>query len=196
MKLYADAPGRRVGQLLRDAAVPLLVWLFVRLGRAVHDLIAVLAEPGAVLERAGDQLAAAAQRGAEGVRDLPAVGGTLARPFESVAGSGQTLAEAGVQGQQAVLDAAFWLGVVAAVLPILVLLALYLPGRIRWIREATAASGLRHAGAELELFALRAVARRPLADLRRVSSDPLGDYRAGRWQALAALELDELGLRG
>ena len=34
-----------------------------------------------------------------------------------------------------------------------------------------------------------------LAVLARVSTDPVGDYRAGRFDALAALELHALGLR-
>jgi hypothetical protein len=50
-------------------------------------------------------------------------------------------------------------------------------------------------GADLELFAIRAVANRPLRELRRVSADPAGALRAGEHHALADLELRALGLR-
>jgi hypothetical protein len=59
------------------------------------------------------------------------------------------------------------------------------------VLEATAAGRLPPD----ELLALRALATRPLRELLGVSSDPVGDYRAGRWEALADLERRELGLR-
>jgi hypothetical protein len=50
-------------------------------------------------------------------------------------------------------------------------------------------------GADLELFALRALANRPLRELYRVTPDPAGALRAGDYAGLAALELRSLGLR-
>ena len=82
-----------------------------------------------------------------------------------------------------------------AVVPIVALLLVWLPRRVSWAREAGAASRLRMDGADLELFAIRAVANRPLRDLHRVTPDPAGDLRAGEYQALADLELRTLGLR-
>jgi hypothetical protein len=90
---------------------------------------------------------------------------------------------------------ALWLGVVVAAVPVIALLLAWLPRRVTWMREAGAASRLRLDGADLELFAIRAVANRPLRQLHRVSPDPAGDLRAGEFQALADLELRALGLR-
>ena len=82
-----------------------------------------------------------------------------------------------------------------AAVPIAALLVTWLPRRVAWAREAGAASRLRLGGADLELFAFRAVANRPLRELRRVTADPAGALRAGDYQALADLELRSLGLR-
>jgi hypothetical protein len=78
---------------------------------------------------------------------------------------------------------------------VVTLLLVWLPRRVAWAREAGAASRLRMDGADLELFAIRAVANRPLRELRRVSDDPAGALRAGEHEALADLELRALGLR-
>lgn len=193
MKLYADTPALRFRQVLTDLAVVLVVWVSVRVGGAVRNAVERLAEPGAVLERAGDELSDAAGQGASTVGEVPAVGDRLAQPFEWLRGSGGTLAEAGARQQEAVLSLATLLGLLVMALPILVLLALYLPSRVRWVREATAARRFRDASAQF--FALRALAGRPLRELRRVSDDPWGDYEAGRWRLLANLELESLGLR-
>ena len=123
------------------------------------------------------------------------VGGELQDPFGRLAGVGRTLAAAGVTQQEVVHQLALWLGVVVAVVPIVALLLVWLPRRVSWAREAGAASRLRMDGADLELFAIRAVANRPLRDLHRVTPDPAGDLRAGEYQALADLELRALGLR-
>lgn len=71
----------------------------------------------------------------------------------------------------------------------------YLPGRVRWIRQATAARGLVAASSDLHLFALRAVASRPLAELRRVEPDPMAAMASGDFVRLAELELRAMGLR-
>lgn len=194
MKLYADSPRLRSRQVLADLAVLVLASTSVRVGLAVRRTVGRLGEPGAALERAGDQLSDAAGQGAATAGNVPGVGETLSRPFEWLGGSGGTLAEAGARQQEAVLSLGTTLGLVIAVLPILLLLALYLPSRLRWIREATSAQRFRDAGAQF--FALRALAGRPLRELRRVSDDPWGDYEAGRYRVLANLELESLGLRG
>jgi hypothetical protein len=126
---------------------------------------------------------------------VPVVGGQLQDPFGRLAGVGRTLAEAGVAQQEVVRQLALWLGVVVAAVPVIALLLAWLPRRVTWMREAGAASRLRLDGADLELFAIRAVANRPLRELHRVSPDPAGDLRAGEFQALADLELRALGLR-
>ena len=195
MKLYAETAGLRTRQLVGDLAVLAWTAAWVAAGVALYRLVEKLAVPGARVEQAGSSFAGDVAEIQEKVGRLPVVGGELQDPFGRLAGVGRTLAAAGVTQQEVVHQLALWLGVVVAVIPIVALLLVWLPHRVSWAREAGAASRLRMDGTDLELFAIRAVANRPLRDLHRVSPDPAGDLRAGDYQALADLELRALGLR-
>jgi hypothetical protein len=195
VKLYAETAGRRARQLLGDLAVLGWTAAWVAAGLALYRLVEKLAVPGRQVERAGSALAGDIAEIQEKVGRVPVVGGELRDPFGRLAGVGRTLADAGVTQQEAVHQLALWLGVAVAAVPVIALLVVWLPGRVAWAREAGAASRLRKDGADLELFAIRAVANRPLRELRRVSADPAGALRAGEHEALADLELRSLGLR-
>jgi hypothetical protein len=195
VKLYAERAGLRVRQLAGDLAVLAWTAAWVAAGVALYRLVEKLAVPGARVEQAGSSFAADVAEIQQKVGRLPVVGGQLQDPFGRLSGVGRTLAEAGVAQQEAVRQLALWLGVVVAAVPVVALLLAWLPRRVAWMREAGAASRLRLGGADLELFAIRAVANRPLRELHRVSPDPAGDLRAGEFQALADLELRALGLR-
>ena len=191
MKIYADLAGLRARQFLSDAALVLWVVLWIRVGMRVRDLVERLAGPGESIESAGRSFSGSVGRLGGRADDLPLVGDRLRQSFETVADGGRSLERAGIAQQDAVHTLALWLGVIIAVLPILWLLARYVPGRVAWVREATAASRLR---GDRRLFALRALTQQPLTELARVSSDPVADYEAERYDALAALELRALGL--
>jgi hypothetical protein len=195
VKLYAETTGPRARQILGDLAVVAWTAAWVWAGVILYRLVEKLAVPGARLEQAGGGFAGDVAEIQQKVGRLPVVGGELQGPFGRLAGVGQTLADAGATQQQVVHQLALWLGVLVAAVPIVTLLVAWLPGRVSWAREAGAASRLRLVGADLELFALRAVANRPLRQLRRVTPDPAGALRAGDYEALADLELRALGLR-
>ena len=195
MKLYAETSGLRARQLLGDLAVVAWTAAWVWAGVTLYRLVEKLAVPGARLEQAGGGFAGDVAEIQQKVGRLPVVGGELQGPFGRLAGVGQTLADAGATQQQVVHQLALWLCVLVAAVPIVTLLLVWLPRRVAWAREAGAASRLRLAGADLELFALRAVANRPLRQLHRVTPDPAGALRAGEFEALADLELRSLGLR-
>jgi hypothetical protein len=195
VKLYAETTGLRVRQLLGDLAVVAWTAAWVWAGVTLHRLVERLAVPGDRLERAGSGFAGDVAEIQQKVGRLPVVGGDLQGPFGRLAGVGQALADAGATQQQVVHQLALWLGVLVAAVPIAALLVTWLPRRVAWAREAGAASRLRLAGADLELFAFRAVANRSLRELHRVTPDPAGALRAGNYQALADLELRSLGLR-
>jgi len=195
VKLYAETAGLRARQLLGDLAVLAWTAAWVWAGLTLYRLVDKLAVPGARLEQAGGGFAGDVAEIQQKVGRLPVVGGDLQGPFGRLAGVGRTLADAGATQQQVVHQLALWLGVLVAAVPIAALLVAWLPRRVAWAREAGAASRLRLAGADLELFALRALANRPLRELRRVTPDPAGALRAGEYEALADLELRALGLR-
>jgi hypothetical protein len=195
VKLYAETAGLRTRQLVGDLAVLAWTAAWVAAGVALNRLVEKLAVPGERVEQAGGSFAGDIAEIEQKVGRLPVVGDELQDPFGRLAGVGRTLAAAGATQQEIVHQLALWLGVAVAVVPIVALLLVWLPGRVSWTREAGAASRLRMDGADLELFAIRAVANRPLRDLHRVTPDPAGDLRAGEYQALADLELRALGLR-
>jgi hypothetical protein len=195
VKLYAETAGLRTRQLLGDLAVVAWTAAWVWAGLTLYRLVEKLAVPGDRLERAGSGFAGDVAEIQQKVGRLPVVGGDLQGPFGRLAGVGQTLADAGATQQQVVHQLALWLGVLVAAVPVAALLVAWLPRRVGWMREAGAASRLRLAGADLELFAFRAVANRPLRELRRVTPDPAEALRSGDYEALADLELRSLGLR-
>jgi hypothetical protein len=183
--------------MLGDLAA--LVWtvLWVRAGFAVHEAVLGLAAPGRKLEDAGRALERNLRSAGEKASGVPVVGDDLRTPFDAAAGAGRSIAGAGRDQQALVSDAALLLAVVTVVVP-LVLSLWWLVRRMRWIREATAASRLLAGGADEALFALRALVSQPLARLRAVTADPLAGWRDGDPEViatLARLELARLGIR-
>jgi hypothetical protein len=109
----------------------------------------------------------------------------------------QALAAAG-RSQVAAVNRLSWvLGISIATIPILTVGVFFLPVRWRFAREATAGARFIDAAEDLDLFALRALARQPMHVLAKVSDDPAGAWRARDSEvvtALAALELRDSGL--
>lgn len=186
MRLYADIPARRIRQVAGDALAAAGVALAVRAGIGVHRFVERLAEPARAAEEAGLSVARSAGRGQAAAADVPLVGGLLRAPFEALRDGGMSLAEAGQAQQMFVDELAWWLGVLVAVLPILVLLATYMPRRMCWMREASAARRLAATPEGTDVLAARARATLPLARLAQVSRDR---------DALAAAMLATLGMR-
>jgi hypothetical protein len=195
VKLYAETAGLRARQLLGDLAVVAWTVAWVAAGMALYRLVEKLAVPGQRVEQAGGDLAGDVAEIQQKVGRLPVVGDELQDPFGRLAGVGRTLADAGMTQQEVVHQLALWLAVLVAAVPAVALLLAWVPRRVAWAREAGAASRLRLDGADLELFAIRAVANRPLRALHRITPDPAGALRAGDYRALADLELRALGLR-
>lgn len=195
MTWYAETPTLRRRQITVDAVVALWTLLWLRIGVGVHDAVQRLAGPGVELERAGDDLSGGLRGAAEKIGGLPRVGDGLRSPLDAAAGAGDLLADAGAAQQAAVGTLALVLGLVVAGLPVLLALALWLPGRLRWRRDAVAAGRLRD---DVDLLALRAATSAPLPVLARLGPQPVTRWRAGdaeAGRALAALELERLGLR-
>lgn len=198
MKLYADRLGKRVLQLAAD--VLLVLWLvgWVWAGVQVHDATLQLGAPGRQLDDSASGLAGAMRDAGGTLAGIPLVGDEARRPFEEAAGASDRLAGAGRAQVDAVEQLAWWLGVSVAAIPALLALALHVPRRVRFVRHATAGARFVDADADLDLFALRALARQPLHLLAAISDDPAGAWRRGDravTDRLAELELRTAGLR-
>jgi hypothetical protein len=198
MKLYADTPARRTRQLLSDVLMLLWLGFWVWAGRQVYDVVMTLRGPADSLSDAGtsvhDSLAGAGQQAAQ----LPLVGDGLRQWLDRAAGSGTSLRDAGTSMADTVVQLALVLGLVVAVVPVLTLGALWLFVRVRFVRRASGAQRHLDANADLDLFALRAMATQPMRTIAKITDDPAGAWRrrdARVIHALATLELREQGLR-
>lgn len=198
MKLYADSFARRSAQVAGDLAVLLCIALCIAVARKVHDVALRLATPGKQIESSATDLAGRLHDAGQAVSGVPLVGSSVSSPFDGASGAASGLASAGQGQAQAATTFANWLGLAIGLIPVLLLLAVYLPPRIRFIRRATAGQRLLDAGADLDLFALRALTHQPLHVLARVDRDPAGAWRRREpvvMDSLARLELRSVGLR-
>lgn len=195
MKLYAEVASVRTRQILEDLATVLWIVVWILIGTWITTLVNRLQAPGRTLEESGSGFARNLHSIGERVVEVPVIGGELRAPFDAAARAGTTLASAGRMHQDVVHTLALWLGVLLAVIPIGYVLLKYVPSRTRWIREATAAAHLRIDAEDLQLFAIRAVATKPLYALRKVCDDPGRALTEGDYEPLANLELQSLGLR-
>lgn len=195
MKLYAEVPRYRNRQLLQDLALLVWAYVWIRIGIHVGSLVNRLAEPGETIERAGQGFAGTLFDIGSKVVEIPLVGESLQTPFNAAGEAGRVLERAGAAQQDVVHTLAIWLGVLLALIPISYVLYKYLPDRLRWVREASAADTLRIGADDLHLFAIRAVARQPLYELKRVCPDPAAALQKGEYEPLATLELASLGLK-
>ena len=197
MKLYADSSVRRTRQVTGDVLFVVWVWLWVRLASVVHDATLGLATPGRKIQAAGSGLAGRLREAGAAVDKIPLVGDDVRSPFDGAGRAAGQIADAGASQVAAVHHLAFWLGVSVGTIPILLLVAIYLPVRWRFVRAATAGRRFVDASADLDLFALRAMATQPMHRLAAISDDPVRAWRAGDRdvvRSLALLELRDAGL--
>jgi len=197
MKIYADAPVRRSLQISGDVLLAVWVYLWVQTALVVRDATLSLAGPGEQISAAGGGLADQLRDAGRTVGDVPLVGDEVRAPFDGAGGAADRIAAAGDAQVEAVETLAFWLALSVGAIPVLIALAVYVPLRWRFIREATAGRRFVDSTDDLDLFALRAMARQPLHRLARISDDPAGAWRRGDPEVvrdLAALELRDSGM--
>jgi hypothetical protein len=198
MKLYADRAPVALRQFLTDALVVVWVYAWIRLGMALFDLIQKLAAPGRKLEGAGNDLASNLNSAGDKINGVPGVPDSVAAPFKNAATAATSLANAGREQQDIVNNLAWVLSVVVVVIPLLLVVGIWLPLRIRWVRRAGSAARLRAVTAGRDLLALRALATQPLKRLVKIDPEIAALWRRGdpeAVEALARLELRALGLR-
>ena len=196
--MYADRLPTAVRQLLTDALVVIWVYLWVRVALRVHEMVLKLGVPGAKLQSSGTSLADNLADAGGKVGRVPLVGDQLTKPFNGAADAARSLADAGRQQQEVVGNFALIMALVVVALPLALVLFLWLPRRVRWMRRAGIAARVRDEPAGKDLLALRALASRPLNQLTRLGPDIAQSWRNGdpaAVDALAALELKDLGLK-
>lgn len=197
MQLYSRPGWRMARQITSDLFV--LVWAVAWwkvshwLGGMVDRLAVPAQRTGDAAQQMSDEMGAARER----LDGVAVVGDQLAEPFGRLSdGLGQITTQS-QQQVELVHQLAAGTTLVTFLVPVLTLVAWWLPRRLRFIRQATAARRFIDADADLQLFALRAMANLPMHELARITDDPVGAWRAGDQQVvhrLAALELRRTGL--
>lgn len=197
MRLYAQLPFRRTRQVVGDLLT--LAWLAasaavgILVGRAVWSV-------GDRLRTAGDETGTAAGQlrgSADSVAGVPLVGGSVATPLRSLAGSLDQLRN-GLTGDTAALHrAGVTYGIALVVLGAAVPVLAWCLTRGRWIRRSGIVRGPLSED-DLEALAHQAIAHAGLRTLRRLPPDTVRAWTAGdphARRALAALQLARLGMR-
>ncbi len=197
MVLYARSAGRFARQVLADVLT--VVWTvgWYLAGRALDAAVRVVADPAraaaSAVAKARDGLASAADAAGK----VPGVGPAVRHPLDDAAGGlSDVVASANAQ-VVAVENLATLVGWLAFLVPTLLWLVIWLPRRVRFVRNATAAQRYIDSAADLDLFALRAMALQPLHKVARISADPVAAWRSGDRAVidqLAGLQLRSDGL--
>ena len=158
MGIYSTRPGRLAGQIFSD--------LFV-LGWSVGCGVAgpagqpgggALAVPARETARTATRLMDNMREAAEQAARVPAVGEDLRRPFDAASvtlGNVITSANNQVESIERLALVAGWL---VFLIPVALVVALWLPRRVRFYRQARASQEFLDSSADLDLFALRAMA--------------------------------------
>lgn len=198
MATYARRPMRFLGQLSADLFVLCwgIVWWFV--GRFVDATIRAVADPARKTAAAAEQVVEDLHATAEQASRVPAVGDGMRKPLDGAAEQVEAIAAAAQAQVDSIEHVAGVTGWLVFLIPVAVLVAVWLPQRVRFFLRARAAQRFIDSRADLDLFALRALANQPMHRLARVSDDPVAAWRAGDREVvdqLARMELKRAGLK-
>ena len=180
-------------------AIDLLVVLWTAawlvLGIAVGTFVTRLGAVGDGMENTGRAIGRAGDA-IDQLSDVPLVGGGFATVAQEIRGLGHETVQNGRSVGDDVDSLALLIGAGLALGPTLPILALWVPPRVSRERERHALRKSLKSGDRVAMayLANRAVATRLFRELRKASDDPVADLAAGRYEALAALELEHLSL--
>ncbi len=201
IKLWSELPRARSRELLAD--VTTLIWV-VFWGIVVWRLFEFLssfAQAGRSVQASGATMIQGGRDLGESLAGLPLVGSQvrdIAR--DAFAGAGTPLTAFGTELERFIFVIAFVLAALLALVTLQPWLSRYLPWRVGRVRRVRAAHQAIRTGSDLSdpdtqrFLAMRAVSRLEYADLLEYTPDPLGDWAAGRHEALARAELASQGL--
>ena len=174
-----------------------VVWTiaWIVLGIAVGTFVERLGAVGEGLEDAGQAIGRAGDA-VDTLSDVPLMGEGFSTVAEEIRGIGRETAQNGRSVENDVDSLAVLIGAGLALGPTLPILAVWIPPRVSRERERHALRKSLKSDDRVALayLANRAVATRLFRELRTASDDPVADLAAGRYEALASLELDHLSL--
>jgi hypothetical protein len=198
MGIYAKRPAKMIGQLVGDGFVVLwaIGWAIVAI--FVHRVIQVLATPARETARTAMRLAENFRQAAAEAAKVPVAGEQMRRPLDAAAGTLGNLIDSANDQVVSIERLALIVGWLVFLIPVATVVAFWLPRRIRFYRQAHASQVFLDSLADLDLFALRAMAAQPLYVLAEISDDPVQAWRSGDREVinkLAEVELKRNGLQ-
>jgi hypothetical protein len=204
MRLYPDVYGRRFAWMLADLFVVAWIYLSVRVGLWVNNLVLQLDALAQGVIKAGKTFDSWIISFEQGIpNNVPYLSDFLHRTAEALKShSGDPLISAGMAGSRGIHLLALILGVIVATVPILFALMIWLPRRLRLIADMRGIHvTVRRALARpelgpqmLEILAGRAIYTLPYNRLLAYSQNPAEDWYMRRFEPLARAEMERHGL--
>ncbi|HVH65036.1 MAG TPA: hypothetical protein VM674_03300 [Candidatus Acidoferrum sp.] len=204
MRLYPDVYGRRFAWMLADLVMVAWIYLCVRAGLWVNNLVLQLDALAQGVIKAGKTFDSWILSFEQGIPNgVPYLSDFLHRTAQSLkTHSGDSLISAGMTGSHGIHLLALILGIMVAAIPILFAVLIFLPRRLRLIadmrgihvtvKRALAQPGL--APQMLEILAGRAIYTIPYNHLLAYSPNPAEDWFMRRFDRLARAEMERHGL--
>ncbi len=185
---YGHSARVRSRQIFWD--VLLIAWIvgWSLIGRLVYGIVNTLRAPTEAVANSASSLG-------DKVNNLESsLPGFVKDRVGNVSAPADSIQDAANNQADSVTHVASLLGWTTALVPIVMAIALAAYFRLRWMKQVRGVTALADDPGWMELLANRAAMHQPLQSIARVSKDPLGDIAAGRYRALARLELEELGI--
>src|SRR5688500_14754360 len=201
LKFWSELPTARAREMTADLATWIWVSLWVVVGVRIHDGISWFAEAGRVLQAGGANIQGAVATLGGAFDDIPLVGpGIGDLTTGAFATAGDPFIYVGRELESMLILIARLLALLVVAVMVVPWLARYLPwraGRLAMVRSAHRAirRGEMSEAAMERALATRALNRLSYPELLEHTSDPFGDFAAGRYDRLARAELASVGLR-
>jgi hypothetical protein len=200
---WSETRARRRREVAADVATWVWVAIWSVISVRIHDAISGFAEAGHALERGGAGIRAAGAQLGSSLDGVPVIGHAVGDVTRSAfGGASEPFVFVGSELVDLITLVARLFAILVLAVALVPWLSRYLPwraARLAELRSATTAIRRRPGGvapvAMDRLLASRALHRLSWADMLAHSRDPLGDFAAGRYESLAAAELESVGLR-
>jgi hypothetical protein len=203
LKFYSEVWSARIREVAADLATWTWVAVWTLIGLRINDAIAQFAEAGRVLKGGGQNIQGAGAQLGDALRDVPLIGGGIDDLATNAFGTaGEPFIYVGQELEALLLFIARLLALLVVAVMLIPWLSRYLPWRASRLATVRAAHrAIRRAPRDVSdramerALATRALNRLSYQELLDHTSDPFGDYAAGRYDRLAEAELASVGLK-
>jgi hypothetical protein len=207
MKIWSERPGARTREIVADVLTLGWIVVWATIGIRLYGFLANLAGAGRLVRDGGSGITNAGLQVGAALQGIPLIGEGAADGVRGAfSGAGDPLVQFGTDLERLLIVVAALLGLLLVAVALTPWLNRYLPWRVaRWRRLNAAARVIRRyrvAGSQrlehaevARILASRALHRLEYDELLEFTSDPFGDWVAGRHDKLVQAELDRVGLR-